>query len=253
MQAISRRRPTAGANLRHVLQRDDLAQWLFGIHGVRRVGVPLTNPLAQSPLDSDAIALWCASERETRMRRVEEMTLALNLLAAQAGSSPAQDAAIRVVSTAVVDGLRRRFWGGAHDDPAADGCHLGGSDARVYGTLRILLAAWGVLPEGPGVYVCEGDERGPGCGLVFGRPRTPRRRRCDVCQLRPIPWPQPVEWAQWAEPFDAASRVLSLAWRCAEPGCEAVVMWRSDTQGRRPMFCAACSTPAACTARSRRA
>ncbi len=95
-----------------------------------------------------------------------------------------------------------------------------------YGPGRVWRALAPLHPGGnAGVYVCRGDEQGPGCGLVFtGRRRDEPRLRCVHCSLkngRPIltgasNGPSLVQLEADGTPFWAER------W---EPACRDVLVW----------------------------
>lgn len=273
----------AGDLLQHVcgerpsvtIDRRDLARWLYGVFGEDARGTPLCErrlervdrqPPARrvtgiverwaprTVVGMPAVPVDVTDETARRGNQLDLLTRALEQLCQAHELDELEQARVLPdVESALIDGLVKRVWCGAHDDPAAAGSHLSGSEARTYWNLRSVLAARDALPTEPGPYVCEGDDAGPGCGLVFFRPRRPRRQRCDLCQAKPISWPDGVVVAHWAYPLAPGSRVLTLARRCADPECvDGLATWDSDQTNRPPMYCAACSAPAATTARSRR-
>lgn len=119
-----------------------------------------------------------------------------------------------------------------------------------------------------GVHVCSGDDRGPGCWMVFRQKNAPTR--CPACKLkankdsevkpRPLvldPRPGDLqadgETPWWLSRWDRESRELRYVRTCDEQGCE--VAWFSDTRAVHPAgrYCAAHGEGAARTRRSRAA
>lgn len=232
------------------LQRADVARWLFGLWGEEVRGVPGYHPLAAAPGDAQAIARWIVDETARRRATIDDVLEALETEGDQTVTVEARHAASIVLTTTVIDGLRQqRAWTGAHDDPNAAGYHLDDRMLNVYLRLRAYQQT-----VGAGAYVCEGDDRGPGCSLVFHRERSPKTTgRCDVCRERPIPRPLGPHVAEWSSSFDPACRTMNIVRVCADCGADATPSWRTGSAGRPHMYCPACSTIAATTARSRRA
>lgn len=121
----------------------------------------------------------------------------------------------------VLAGLQRRVWNGRRDDAAAFA--LAGGAARVFEALCELAPT-----QAPGPYVCEGDERGRGCGLVFTATRA--SKCCPLCHASRIvdarferrPYfargvavgELPADLAVWADSFDPGCRKLKIYRAC---------------------------------------
>jgi hypothetical protein len=112
--------------------------------------------------------------------------------------------------------------------------HLGGSNARVYLQLRHLRDR---LPAGAPA-ACEGDDAGPGCGLVFDS-TVWMAKRCPRCNghgdtasgaisFKPLP----RDFVRWVDFWDTSCRRLEYG-RCCEH-CGAG-FWTTDT---RRVYCA---------------
>lgn len=126
---------------------------------------------------------------------------------------------------AMQTGLKRRVWNGRRED--ADAFSLAGASERAYWLLRPFRTHGGA-----GLYVCEGDARGPGCGLVFTA--SCQAKLCPICHrsrirfahlpgdtyawAREIPTGLRDETAVVPAPFNPGARKLIVYRDCVECG-----------------------------------
>lgn len=148
----------------------------------------------------------------------------------------------------VQDALSRMAWSGAGVAPA--GAYLAGSAARIWAVLRVETSY-------TGVHVCSGDDRGPGCGVVFRmRGRPTRCRNCRIghgaillnAQNGGGRWDLQADGTPfWTDRFDPACRSTRVVVECVEPTCGALFFASS----REATLCPACASHAGRQARYR--